>query len=51
VCSSQTTRIDGNKGELSYRGYPVGYLFENYSYEEVVHLLIWKTFPTPEQKC
>jgi citrate synthase len=50
VRSSQTTRIDGNKGELSYRGYSVGYLFENHSYEEVFHLLIWKTFPTPEQK-
>jgi citrate synthase len=28
----------------------VGYLFENHSYEDVVHLLIWKTLPTPEQK-
>jgi citrate synthase len=28
----------------------VGYLFENHSYEDVVHLLIRKTFPTPEQK-
>jgi citrate synthase len=44
------TCIDGNKGELSYRGYPVGHLFEKHDYEEVLHLLIWKNFPTPEQK-
>jgi citrate synthase len=50
VRTSQTTHIDGNKGELSYRGYPISYLFENHSYEDVQHLLIWSAFPTPEQK-
>jgi citrate synthase len=44
------TYIDGNKGELFYRDYPVGHLFDNYDYEEVLHLLIWKSLPTPEQK-
>lgn len=47
---SEITHIDGNKGKLQYRGYPVGYLFENHDYEEVCHLLIWGNLPTPEQK-
>lgn len=50
VVKSQMTHIDGNKGTLQFRGYPVGYLFENHDYEEVCHLLIWGNLPTPEQK-
>jgi citrate synthase len=47
---SQMTYIDGNKGKLLYRGISVGYLFDNYDYEDVLHLLIWKKFPTPETR-
>jgi citrate synthase len=47
---SQMTYIDGNKGKLLYRGISVGYLFDNYDYEDVLHLLIWKEFPTPETR-
>ncbi|KAH6625778.1 citrate synthase [Boeremia exigua] len=50
VVKSQITHIDGNKGTLAYRGYPVGYLFENHDYEEVSYLLIFGDLPTPEQK-
>jgi citrate synthase len=38
---SQMTYIDGNKGKLLYRRIPVGYIFDNYDYEDVLHLLIW----------
>lgn len=50
VVKSKMTHIDGNKGTLQFRGYPIGYLFENHDYEEVAHLLIWGNLPTPEQK-
>jgi hypothetical protein len=50
VVKSQITHIDGNKGTLSYRGYTVGYLFENHDYEEVSYLLIFGELPTREQK-
>ncbi|KAL8924714.1 MAG: hypothetical protein Q9208_003904 [Pyrenodesmia sp. 3 TL-2023] len=50
VVKSQMTHIDGNKGTLAYRSYPVGYLFENHDYEEVSHLLIFGTLPGSEQK-
>lgn len=47
---SQMTHVDGNKGTLAYRSYPVGYLFEKHDYEEVSHLLIFGTLPGSEQK-
>jgi citrate synthase len=50
VVKSQMTHIDGNKGTLAYRSYPVGYLFRNHDYEEVSHLLIFGTLPTHEQR-
>ena len=41
--------IDGQKGELIYRGYDINDLAENASFEEVVHLL-WKgSLPTQEE--
>lgn len=50
VVKSQMTHIDGNKGTLAYRSYPIGYLFENHDYEEVSHLLIFGALPSSEQK-
>lgn len=38
---SPLSRIDGEKGELEYRGYSIHDLSENSSYEETVYLL-WK---------
>src|SRR5262249_54919067 len=39
-CRSAVTYIDGDKGILRYRGYPVEELAENASYLEVAYLLI-----------
>src|SRR5260370_12761634 len=43
---SKITYIDGNAGELLYRGYPAEQLPERSSYLEVADLLINRTFPT-----
>ncbi|KAL1655686.1 hypothetical protein SLS61_001708 [Didymella pomorum] len=50
VVKSHMTHIDGNKGTLAYRSYPVGHLFRNHDYEEVSHLLMFGALPTHEQK-
>ncbi len=43
---SQVTYIDGDKGILRYRGYPIEQLAENSSYLEVAYLLIYGELPT-----
>ncbi|MEA1914909.1 MAG: citrate synthase [Campylobacterota bacterium] len=48
-CSSEITYIDGVKGELLYRGYPIEYLAKNHNYLEVCHLLLYKELPNPKQ--
>jgi citrate synthase len=48
-CESQITFIDGNKGTLLYRGYPIEQLAEHSSYPEVCYLLLYGELPTPEQ--
>src|SRR5262249_33131612 len=45
-CRSSITYIDGDKGILRYRGYPVDQLAENASYLEVAYLLINGELPT-----
>lgn len=44
------THIDGKIGYMQYRDKPIDELFHNNDYEDVVHLLIWGTIPTREQK-
>ena len=39
-CSSGITFLDGNKGVLQYRGYPIEQLAEHSSYLEVCYLLM-----------
>ena len=39
-CESQITFIDGDKGVLLYRGYPIDQLADNCSFLEVCHLLL-----------
>lgn len=39
VADSAITRIDGERGELEYRGYPVARLAQSASFEEVAYLL------------
>jgi citrate synthase len=49
-CSSSITYIDGDKGLLYYRGYPIEQLAERSGYLEVAHLLIRGELPTADQK-
>ena len=48
-CKSAITYIDGEKGILRYRGYPIEQLAEHSSFAEVCYLLIWGELPTPDQ--
>jgi citrate synthase len=48
-CRSAITYLDGDKGQLSYRGYPIEQLAEQSNYLEVAYLLIHGELPTPPQ--
>jgi len=48
-CRSAITYIDGDKGILEYRGYPIEQLAENSTYLEVAYLLIHGELPTKDQ--
>ncbi|MHA6266881.1 citrate synthase [uncultured Aliiroseovarius sp.] len=45
-CDSTITFIDGDKGELLYRGYPIDQLAEKSHYLEVCFLLLYGELPT-----
>ncbi len=49
-CESKITFIDGEKGILLYRGYPIDVLAEQSDFMEVCYLLLYGELPTPEQK-
>ena len=46
---SEVTFIDGDKGILRYRGYPIEQLAENSTFLEVAYLLIYGELPTKEE--
>ena len=48
-CDSAVTYIDGEKGILQYRGYPIEQLAERSSFIEVAYLLLHGELPTAEQ--
>jgi citrate synthase len=48
-CRSAITYIDGDKGILQHRGYPIDQLCEHCSYLEVAYLLIHGELPTEDQ--
>jgi citrate synthase len=48
-CRSAITWIDGDKGELWYRGIPIEELTENSTYLEVAYLLVFGELPTGDQ--
>jgi citrate synthase len=48
-CRSAITFIDGEKGILEYRGYPIEQLAEKSSYLEVAYLLLHGELPTSKQ--
>src|SRR3990167_7086203 len=47
---SAITYIDGDKGELLYRGYPIEQLAENCDFLETCHLLLYGDLPNAPQK-
>src|ERR1700745_1105906 len=47
--TSAITFIDGNKGILEYRGYPVEQLAERCTFLEVAHLILFGELPNKEQ--
>ncbi len=49
-CSSAITFIDGDKGELLYRGYPIEELAVRCDFLEVCHLLLYGELPDVAQK-
>ena len=48
-CRSQITYIDGDKGILRYRGYPIEQLAEQSTFLEVAYLLLYNELPTQAQ--
>ena len=50
ACKSAITYIDGDKGELLYRGYPIEELAQSCDYMEVCHLLLYGELPDVEEK-
>ena len=49
ACRSAVCFIDGEKGVLEYRGYPIEQLCERSSYLEVAYLLIYGDLPSQDQ--
>ena len=50
-CQSNITFIDGDKGELLYRGYPIEQLATQCDYMETCHLLLYGELPNAEGKA
>jgi citrate synthase len=50
ACQSTITYIDGDKGELLYRGYPIEQLATNCDFLETCHLLLYGDLPNVDQK-
>ena len=51
ACQSAITFIDGDKGELLYRGYPIEQLATQCDYMETCHLLLYGELPNSEGKA
>lgn len=51
ACESQITYIDGGKGVLLHRGYPIEQLAEHSDYLETCYLLLYGELPNNEQKA
>ncbi|MCK5893009.1 MAG: citrate (Si)-synthase [Endozoicomonadaceae bacterium] len=50
-CESKITFIDGEKGILLHRGYPIEQLAEHSDFLEVIYLLLYGELPDPQQKA
>ena len=51
ACQSAITYIDGDKGELLYRGYPIEQLATNCDFLETCHLLLYGNLPDAAGKA
>jgi citrate synthase len=51
ACQSAITYIDGDKGELLYRGYPIEQLATNCDFMETCHLLLYGELPDTAKKA
>jgi citrate synthase len=49
-CNSTITYIDGDKGELLYRGYPIEQLAVNCDFLDTCHLLLYGDLPNTDQR-
>src|SRR6476619_2741050 len=49
-CRSSITYIDGEKGILLYRGYPIEQLAEDSNYLETAYLILFGELPNPSQQ-
>ena len=49
-CKSDITFIDGEKGILQYRGYPIENLAGKVKFTDVAYLLLYGELPTPKSK-
>ena len=50
ACKSKITYIDGDKGILMYRGYPIEQLAESSTYLETAYLILFGELPTAQQQ-
>src|SRR5687768_6428468 len=50
ACESKITFIDGDKGILLHRGYPIEQLAEHSDFPEVCYLLLFGELPSKDQK-
>lgn len=50
ACKSEITFVDGEKGELLYRGYPIAQLAEKSDFIEVAYLLLYGELPSATEK-
>jgi len=48
-CQSALTYLDGEQGELLYRGYPIEQLAEKSNFIEVAHLMLYGELPNTDQ--
>lgn len=51
ACESKITYIDGDKGVLLYRGYPIKQLAEQCDFMEVAYLLLFGELPSASEKA
>ena len=50
ACKSRITYIDGDKGVLEYRGYPIEQLAEQSDFLETAYLILFGELPTAAQQ-